>query len=123
MDTRTANFLLEHASASRRYFLQFGAAGMAALSSVPLLASSDERDPVLEKAIKELETWLTMVDDFQDVSRGKPKPHSLPEEKKKEVGLTRDTWKLEVVSDPENPARVRNPFTKALIYSKPIHVR
>ena len=38
-------------------------------------------------------------------------PHSLPDEKKRKVGLTRETWKLEVVSDPDNPATIRRPFT------------
>ena len=37
------------------------------------------------------------------MSRGKPLPHSLSDEQKRKVGLTRDTWKLEVVSDPDNP--------------------
>ena len=40
-------------------------------------------------------------------------PHSLPDEKKREVGLTRETWKLEVIPDPENPASIRKPLTSA----------
>ncbi|OYW24377.1 MAG: hypothetical protein B7Z55_02365, partial [Planctomycetales bacterium 12-60-4] len=51
--------------------------------------------------------------EFRDVSRGKPLPHSLPEEKLREVGLTRETWKLEVLSDAEHPARLGKPLTKA----------
>jgi DMSO/TMAO reductase YedYZ molybdopterin-dependent catalytic subunit len=47
------------------------------------------------------------------VSRGKPVPHSLSDEKKAEVGMTRDTWRLEVLSDPDKPARVRNEFKKS----------
>jgi DMSO/TMAO reductase YedYZ molybdopterin-dependent catalytic subunit len=35
----------------------------------------------------------------------------LPAEKKREVGLTRETWKLEVVSDPENPSTLGQPLT------------
>ena len=107
MKTELANFLDEHATLTRRYFLRCGTAGFAALGSLPLLADSSARNPQLQKALDDLETWLTRPDDFEDVSRGKPKPHSLPVEKKKEVGLTRNTWKLEVVSDPKNPARVR----------------
>ena len=56
---------------------------------------------------------MTPPDKFQDVSRGKPLPHSLPDEKKREVGLTRESWRLEVISDPEQPAAVRKPLTKA----------
>jgi DMSO/TMAO reductase YedYZ molybdopterin-dependent catalytic subunit len=48
---------------------------------------------------------------FGDVSRGRPVPHSLPEAKKREVGLTRDTWKLEVVSDPTHPSKLGKPLT------------
>ena len=39
-------------------------------------------------------------------------PHSLSEEKRKEVGLTRETWKMEVISDPEKPATLGRTFTK-----------
>jgi len=36
----------------------------------------------------------------------------LPDAKKREVGLTRETWKLEVISDPDNPAKIRSPLTQ-----------
>src|SRR5207244_11589836 len=39
-------------------------------------------------------------------------PHSLSDERKRKVGLTRETWKLEVISDPDNPAKIRSPLTK-----------
>ena len=38
-------------------------------------------------------------------------PHSLPDDKKREVGLTRETWKLEVISDPDNPAKLGRELT------------
>ncbi|MGH7192291.1 MAG: molybdopterin-dependent oxidoreductase, partial [Candidatus Saccharimonadales bacterium] len=50
---------------------------------------------------------------FQDVSRGNPLPHSLPDDKKKEVGLTRESWRLEVVSDPDHPVKLRRSLTAA----------
>ena len=56
---------------------------------------------------------MTPQEKFGDVSRGKPIPHSLPDEKKREVGLTRDTWQLEVISDPEHPVKLRKQFAKA----------
>jgi len=52
--------------------------------------------------------FLPIALQFRDVSRGKPLPHSLSEEEKRKVGLTRQTWKLEVISDPDNPATVRH---------------
>ncbi|MCH7987852.1 MAG: hypothetical protein IID46_01740, partial [Planctomycetes bacterium] len=113
MNLELANFLNEHATLTRRYFLRCGTAGLAALGSLPVLAENRKRNPQLQEALDDLETWLTRQDDFQDVSRGNPKPHSLPIEKMKQVGLTRDTWKLEVLSDPQNPARLRNPLSKA----------
>ncbi len=56
---------------------------------------------------------MTKPDDFRDVSRGKPLPHTLPDEKKAEVGLTRDSWRLEIISDPEKPSKLGKQFTKA----------
>jgi DMSO/TMAO reductase YedYZ molybdopterin-dependent catalytic subunit len=112
MKRELTSFLSEHATLTRRYFLRCGTAGLAALGSLQVLAENSNRNPQLQEALDDLETWLTRQDDFQDVSRGNPKPHSLPIEKRKQVGLTRDTWKLEVLSDPDNPARLRNPLTK-----------
>ena len=113
MTFQVEKFLSEHTTLTRRHLLRFGATGLATLTSLSALAQDRKRDPRLQKALDALETWLTRPDEFRDVSRGNPKPHSLPIEKRKEVGLTRETWKLEVVSDPENPARIRRPFTRA----------
>lgn len=105
-------FLAEHTRLSRRFLLRCGAAGAAALSSWPLVAAGPSRAAALRKAIGELETYFTAPDDFQDVSRGKPRPYSLALEKKKEVGLTRDTWSMDVLGDPEHPAVLRNPLSR-----------
>lgn len=59
------------------------------------------------------EPYFTEPDDFRDVSRGTPLPHSLPQEKKRDVGLTRETWKLEVLADPEQPTKLRRPMAKS----------
>ena len=85
----------------------------AALKTLSLQAEDSIEEPALREAIEKLEPWLTPLADFRDVSRGKPIPHSLSDEKKAEVGMTRDTWKLEVLKDPEKPARVRNEFKKS----------
>ena len=105
-----SDFLSEHTRLARRYFLGLGTAGLAALGASPLFAGP-VRDARLQEAIDRLETWLTDPDKFRDVSRGKPIPHSLPEEKKQAVGLTRDTWRLEVLNDPEKPAKLRKELT------------
>jgi DMSO/TMAO reductase YedYZ molybdopterin-dependent catalytic subunit len=106
-------FLSDHVQLTRRHLLGLGAAGTAAWAMSPVAATAAEHDPALQAAIDNLESWLTPADKFRDVSRGKPIPHKLPEERRTEVGLTRDTWKLEVLSDADNPARLRKPLTKA----------
>ena len=91
----------------------FGAVGLAAIRSSPLLSAEDViARETLSDALEKTPTWLTPQDDFQDVSRGNPKPHSLDDAKRKEVGLTRETWSLEMVSDPEHPSRLRSPLSK-----------
>lgn len=84
---------------TRRLFLGSAAA-------LPL-ARADAAPPV------QTEPYFTPQAKFQDVSRGKPLPYRLPAEKKREVGLTRETWKLEVISDPDRPATLGKQFTKA----------
>lgn len=88
---------------TRRSFLRAGAAGAAALggcSSLPREAPVEPPEP-----------YLTTQAKFRDVSRGKPLPHQLPAGKKAQVGLTRESWKLNVVSDPQFPAEIGKPVT------------
>jgi DMSO/TMAO reductase YedYZ molybdopterin-dependent catalytic subunit len=101
-------FLRDHHDLTRRFFLGLLAGSVAA----PRLFGDDKPDDKsLADAIDKLETYFTPPDKFGDVSRGKPVPHSLSEEKKREVGLTRDTWKLEVISDEKNPAKLEKSLT------------
>ena len=108
----TERHLCEHQQLTRRYFLRLGAAGAAALGFWPLAAGADPPATELAKALETLEPYFTRPEKFRDVSRGKPLPHSLSDEKKRQVGLTRETWKLEVISDPDHPAKIRSPLTK-----------
>ncbi len=108
--TDPERFLVQHRELSRRFFLRCCVAG-AAGSALPVGAADTlpaELTPVLEK----LEPYFTSPEKFGDVSRGKPLPHSLSEEKRREVGLTRETWQLDVVSDPENPATLGKQFAR-----------
>jgi DMSO/TMAO reductase YedYZ molybdopterin-dependent catalytic subunit len=43
--------------------------------------------------------FLTNPDEFQDVSRGNPKPHTLKGEALVKARLTPESWRLEIVSD------------------------
>src|SRR5689334_20430416 len=110
-------FLARHQQLTRRYFMSLGTAGAAAIASWPCVGRGDDGKDELDKsaldtAIAELESFFTPQASFRDVSRGKPLPHSLPEEKKREVGLTRETWKLEVISDSDNPAKLGRELKK-----------
>ena len=106
-------FLNEHYSLARRHFLKLGAAATAGLAGWPAPGRGESATPESVQGFKNLDSYLTPPEKFQDVSRGKPLPHSLPDEKKREVGLTRETWQLEVISDPDHAATVRKPLTKA----------
>jgi DMSO/TMAO reductase YedYZ molybdopterin-dependent catalytic subunit len=44
-------------------------------------------------------TFLTSPSDFQDVSRGDPRPHTLTGDRLVQARLTPATWRLEIVSD------------------------
>ncbi|MCP4262099.1 MAG: molybdopterin-dependent oxidoreductase [Planctomycetes bacterium] len=105
----------EHSNVTRRYFLQFGAAGVTALSTSKLWSQEHKGriDPLLTEAISKLE-YLTRDENFRNYGRGKPPPHKLPPEKLREVGLTRETWELEVIADPESNTKVERPLSKEM---------
>ena len=106
-------FLEEHARLTRRYFMEIAAAGGILAGGGGLGATQENgKKAKPEKAGASPEPYFTPSVNFRDVSRGKPLPHSLPEEKKREVGLTRETWKLEVLADPDHPAKIGNPLTQ-----------
>lgn len=107
----SSEFWLDHGERSRRFFLRSGIAITGAAITASRSTGAElpvELTPVLEK----LESYFTPPAQFNDVSRGKPVPHSLPLEKKKEVGLTRENWKLEITADPDAPATLGKQFTK-----------
>src|SRR5437868_8667405 len=104
----TAGLRSQPRELTRRHFLQLSSAGTAAAAMLPAVigadlprtASSESDDPALARAIGNLEPYFTPAKTFRDVSRGKPLPHTLPDDKKRKAGMTRDSWKLEVISDP-----------------------
>jgi hypothetical protein len=102
-------FLAEHYRLTRRFFLGMSTASMAFAASRSAADSLEPSAPELVNALAKLESYFTPPARFQDVSRGKPLPHTLPEHKKREVGLTRETWRLEVLSDPDHPATSNSP--------------
>ncbi len=109
----------EHRGLTRRYFLRLNAAAVAGLATMPLGfgaepdsdATSLAPDKALEQAIAKIE-YLTRAGDFGTVGRGDPVPSDLPEEKRRAVGLERDTWSLEVLADAETSAKIDQPLSK-----------
>jgi DMSO/TMAO reductase YedYZ molybdopterin-dependent catalytic subunit len=109
------HFRTEHVDLTRRYFIGLGTVGACAFSFLPNLYAAEQpiagKSKALDKAISKLD-YLTHQLDFSDVSRGNPVPHSLNPQQQKEAGLTRETWQLEVLADPDNKADITNPMTK-----------
>ncbi len=69
------------------------------------------KDPILTKAISELE-YLTPANKFIVQRRGMPVLSEIPVETLPAIGLTRETWKLEILPDPESNSELGNPLTK-----------
>ena len=55
--------------------------------------------------------YLTPQQEWGDVERGNPLPYTLPPERRREIGLERDTWRLEVLADPESDAEIEAPLS------------
>jgi hypothetical protein len=56
--------------------------------------------------------YLTPQDQFGDVERGNPLPYTLPLAARREIGMVRETWLLEIEADPESDAKIERPFSK-----------
>jgi hypothetical protein len=96
---------------TRRFFLGLGAVGAAALANARLFAA-DDNDHALTNAVNELqEKYITPSDEFGTVERGDPLPYMLPAERLREVGLTRESWRLEVVADPDSNSQLERPLS------------
>src|SRR5437764_5744385 len=68
---------------------------MAEHGSLPMTASKER----LMESPASNRRFLTNQADFNDVSRGDPKPHSLKGDDLVKARLTPETWRLEIVSD------------------------
>src|SRR5438067_1917203 len=101
----------EHRSFTRRQFFPAAAALAAAGLAAPD-GSAEPLPPELGPALEKIEPYLFSQEQFTDVSRGSPAPGTLSEERRREVGLTRETWKLEVIADPDQPATLGRQLTR-----------
>ena len=97
---------------SRRHFIRLGTLGLTSASAAKSLAA----EKGTQQALKPL---LTPNADFEDVSRGNPKPHTLRGAEQIAARLTPDTWRLEITADPF----VEEPHTKvAAELEKPLTI-
>ena len=110
---RLSEILAEHRALTRRYFLQLGAAGIAGVSASALAAESADGDRLLAEAIAQLE-YLTPEPSFAGGGRGNPPPDQLTPQQRREVGLDRETWQLEVIADPASDVQIENPLSREL---------
>lgn len=97
---------------SRRTFIAgAAAAAFAAPRIVAAEPTSIAKHPACATEIAKLK-YLTLPEEFGTVERGDPLPYKHPPEKLLEIGLVRESWKLEVVADPEAPAKIESPLSK-----------
>ena len=107
----TAKLEQEQVAITRRRFIKLGALGVAAASVGPLQVRAAANNPSGARSVEHLE-YLTREENFVNVGRGNPPPHELSVEKRRAAGLTRETWRLEVVPDPDSDAQVERPLSK-----------
>jgi DMSO/TMAO reductase YedYZ molybdopterin-dependent catalytic subunit len=79
----------------RRDFLRVAGAA----SVVAAAGSTSEAAPLQSTPSVPPRNYLTNPPDFQDVSRGNPRPYTLKGEQLVQARLTPETWRLEIVSD------------------------
>jgi DMSO/TMAO reductase YedYZ molybdopterin-dependent catalytic subunit len=105
--------IAEHWELTRRYFLGLGAAAIAAWSASPVVAAAAPDDPRLREALAKLE-YLTPLERAVIIDKGKTGILTLGPEKLREIGMTPETWTLEVVPDPASNSTVERPLSRAL---------
>jgi DMSO/TMAO reductase YedYZ molybdopterin-dependent catalytic subunit len=91
----------------RREFLTTTVAGLAASALAPRIARA--ADAPSSRAPQKSRSFLTPALDFEDVSRGNPKPFTLVGDALIQARLTPETWRLEVVADDEPKDYVKQP--------------
>lgn len=79
---------------SRRQAVKLGIGGLSAMGSGGLLTAS-----AAETKSGTAHPFLTPADQFEDVSRGNPKPHTLTGDALVKARLTPGTWRLEITAD------------------------
>jgi len=98
---------------TRRGFFELSAGTAAAAWAAPLVGASDAIDPRLKEAVAKLE-YLTPLERGFVLDKGKAGVTGLPAEKLREIGLTAETWSLDVVPDAASNSTVERPLSLTL---------
>src|SRR5215813_5939240 len=56
------------------------------------------------------QAYLTPQLEGGDVERGNPLPYTLPPDQRREIGMERETWQLEVVADADSDTEIEAPL-------------
>ncbi len=95
----------EHETLTRRYFVAALGTGVAAWLTRGTAHAAETAAPA--GAPLPAVEYLTVQEMFGTVERGTPLPYTLPPERLAAAGLTPETWRLDVISDPKYPAQLR----------------
>jgi DMSO/TMAO reductase YedYZ molybdopterin-dependent catalytic subunit len=99
----------ERTEFTRRSFVRLGTVAWAA---IPLAAADAASDLQLKAAVSRL-VYLTPPEKAFILDKGKAGVTKFPEEELRKIGLTPDTWSLEVLADPAGGSVVERSFTRA----------
>jgi len=95
---------------SRRDLFKLGAASAVVLKTqAELQAAGKKTGPVCEEG----GCCITPSGDFYNVERGNPLPYKLPIEKLREIGMVRETWRLEIIADPASNSKIEHPMLRS----------
>ena len=96
---------------SRRDFIRLSTVSATVLGTE--VASAEDGAPIVPPAAEGGGCCIIPSGKFYNVERGEPPPYQLPLEKRLEIGMERETWKLEIIADPESNSKIEHPMHKA----------
>jgi DMSO/TMAO reductase YedYZ molybdopterin-dependent catalytic subunit len=96
---------------TRRSFLKMGGAGTLVVSATPILRGATQPTNKTVGAIAK-RPYLTPPEKFRTFVREKPPVDRFSPEKRRQIGLDRETWWLDVTADQDGTCSLERPFSK-----------
>lgn len=93
---------------SRRDFIRLSTVSSTALGTEA--ASAENKEPAVTPTAEGGGCCIIPSSQFYNVERGDPPPYQLPLEKRLEIGMERETWKLEIIADPDSNSKIERPM-------------